>query len=1076
MKWLLPVVLFAALTQQAAQAQEMRLLRYPTIHGDSVVFTYASDLWVADRRGGAARRLTTHPGEERRARVSPDGSLIAFVASYDGNADVYVIPIEGGAPRRLTYDPDGEGVAGWTPDGKIAYTSTAGNFTMRQRRLWLIDPQGGLPRETPLSEFSDGSFFSDGKRVAYNRTGTHAQNWRRYRGGNVGRISLYDFDTNTYTELPSKGENSWFPMVVGNSIYYASDRNQGTVNLYRHDLSTKKDTQLTKYADVDVKWPSTDGKTIVYEHDGYLHAHDIATGKDERLTFKVRGDEISARPYMLKTGKLISSFALSPGGSRVVAEARGEIFNINAVGDDVRNLTATPGVRERRPRWSPDGKTVAYLSDASGEFQLVAQPASGGEVKQLSNHTGHSMRGFAWSPDGTRLAYWTDDYKLFLLNPETRESKEVFKAEYQGGMAFDWSPDGRWIAYVVRGKTGFGSIYMYEQATGKTTRITDGMYDDDNVQFDLSGKYLYFTSARTFRPTAGRFEASLKVENADRIYLIPLAKSLGNPLFPKTEDEGAAVADKGEGKSEDKSAGKTEKADAAPAQAVVDLDGMAERAVVLPVPAGEAGLLIGAKNGVYHYSQGKLRKFDLNSKQTASIYEGPEIEIQFNPDLSKFAYFADGALGVVEAKPNVKPGDGKVETRGVEALVDPRAEWRQMFWEAWRFEQDNFFREDLWGLDWKAIGKHYEQYLPFVNHRQDLYYVLGLMLSELGTSHAYVYESAEEPGSTDRAASAAMLGADYERQGQWVRFKQIYPGTLTQDSLRGPLGEPGLNVKAGDYLLEIDGRPVNAGVHPNSLLINKANRVVKLTVNDKPGMEGARKILVRPVAGESQIRYYEWAEQNRRKVAQMSGGRIGYIHYPDTAQGGQVAFIRGYYAQTDKDAIIFDGRFNSGGSPQPMVIPTLARRWQTVVRARNWQGSSEVQAINGPKVMLINGYAGSGGDLTPWMFRDLNMGMLVGTRTLGALVGIAEFRELMDGSQVSAPGYTRFDPRTGDWIAENRGVEPDIEVDARPDLTVGGHDPQLEKAVHYLSEQLKKNQPAIASPKLPPVKTAGSQR
>lgn len=1065
MKRLLFAALLAAFSLQAARAQEARLLRYPTVRGDWVVFTYAADLWAADRKGGAARRLTTHAGEERRARISPDGSQIAFVASYDGNVDLYVMPFAGGAPRRLTFDPNGEGLVGWTPGGKIAYTSTAGSFTPRQPRLWLVDPAGGLPTETPLAEFSDGSFFPDGKRVAYTRVGAHTQNWRRYRGGNVGRIAVYDFASNSYAELPNKGENSWFPMVVGDSIYYASDRNLGTVNLYRHDLSTKKDTQLTKYSDYDVKWPSTDGKTIVYEQDGYLHAYDIASGRDERLSFEVKGDELAARPYMLKVGRTITSLSPSPKGDRVAIEARGEIFDVAANGESVRNLTATPGVRERQPRWSPDGKSIAYLSDATGDFQIYSRPtAGGGAPRQLSSHTGKTIRGIEWSPDAKHLAYWLMDDSLYLMNVETRESKLVMKNEYGSDSSFAWSPDGRWLAFAVGGRNGFGAIHLYEVATAKATRVTDGMYDDGNVAFDLNGKYLYFTSARAFAPTPGRYELSLKVENADRVYLLPLSKEQGNPFFPKPDDAEETPA---------KPDAKAEKPPAGPPVVRVDLEGLGARAVALPIPAGEPGVLVGATGGVFHYTEGKLRKFDLNSKKTEMVYEGQPLRLMFNYDRSKFAYFADGTLGVADAKPGVKFGDGKVDTAAVEAWVEPAAEWRQMFWETWRFERDGFFREDLWGLDWEALGKHYEQYLPHVRHRQDFYYVLGLLLSELGTSHAYVDPGPAEPGSPDRSASASMLGADYERDGEWVRFKRVYAGTLTQDSWRGPLGEPGVNVKAGDYLLEIDGRAVNAGVHPNSLLINKANRVATLTVNDRPTLEGARRVRVKPVAGEAQLRYYEWVEANRRKVEQLSGGRVGYIHYPDTAQGGQVEFIRGYYSQTDKDAIILDGRFNSGGSPQPMVLPTLARRWQTVIHARNWQGGSEMRAVNGPKVMLINGYAGSGGDLTPWMFRDLGLGPLVGTRTMGALVGIAGYRELLDGTQVSAPGYTRFDPKSGEWIAENRGVTPDLEVDARPDLMAQGRDPQLEAAVEYLLGQLKKNPPSFAQPKLPPV---GSRR
>lgn len=1039
-------------------AEEMRLLRFPAVHGDTVVFTYAADLWVADRKGGPARRLTSHPGEETAAKISPDGAQVAFLASYDGDPDVYVMPIGGGPPRRLTYDGTEEYLVGWTPEGKVAYASTAGSFTTRQQRLWLVDADGGLPEATPVMELGDGSFLPGSNRLVYTRSRFHTRNWRRYRGGNNGRIAVYDFRLGTYTELVGGRENSWFPMVIGDSLFYASDRD-GTVNLYRRPLDGKgQEAQLTRFTEADLRRPVTDGKTIVYENDGYLRAYDIATGRDEKLTFAVQGDEIGARPYVLKVGKKIDNVALSAGGKRVAVEARGEILEIAANGKESWTRTGTPGVRERQPRWSPDGKSLAYLSDASGDYQIYLQPAAGGPGRQVGQHSGPAIEGLRWSPDSEWIASVTEDDRLAIVNVKTGASTAVVRAENGGGLTFDWSPDSRWIAYSSPGKNGFRAIYLYEVATGKSTRVTAGFYDDSNVAFDLNGKYLYFTSPRKLDPTPGRFEQSLKILGADVVCLLPLTKDLRNPLFPQAEPEGEKDAKEGKDSKDAK------------AEVRIDFEGLGERVVMLPLPAANEGYtLIGANNGVFAFQEGKLRKFDLASQETSMIYDGsPEVLMSFNADRSRLAYFEQETLGVAETKAGQKPGTGKIDTAALEVRVDPRAEWRQMFWEAWRFERNNYYRADMGGLDWQAVGKRYEKYLPSVAHRRDLDYVFGLMLGELSTSHAYVYPEPAEPGVAERAAKAALLGADYERGGpgdRYVRFARVYRGSLTLEGARGPLGEPGINVEPGDYLLEIDGQPVDASINPGALLINKAGRVVTLTVNGKPMLDGARRVQVRPIPNEADLRYYEWVEENRRKVDKLSGGRIGYIHYPNTSEGGQKEFIRGYYAQTDKDALILDERWNSGGNPQPMVLPTLARRRQTVSVYRRWGVGGEILAINGPKAMLINDYAGSGGDLTPWMWRDSGMGALIGTRTFGGLVGISAMTDLMDGGRVSAPSHARFDPRTGQQIAENVGIEPDIEVDLRPDLLAKGQDPQLEAAVKYLLEQLEKNPVKDAAPK-----------
>lgn len=1047
------------------QDTEMRLMRYPAINGDTVVFTYASDLWVANRSGGRARRLTSHAGDEIRARISPDGSLVAFTASYDGNPDVYVVPVDGGEPKRLTFDANNDAVINWGPGGKILYVSNSGSFNARQNRLWMIDPKGGMPIRTKIEEASDGSFFADGHRFAYNRFNSHGFNWRRYRGGSQGVISIFDMSSNAYSELPHKNENSWFPMAVGESIYYVSDRNQGTVNLFRYDLESKKDTQLTQFDDEDIKWPSTDGKTIVFEHDGYLNTYDIADGKTTQLNFLVRSDFVTTRPVVRKVDYQITGASLSPSAGRVAVEAHGEIFTVPAKPGDTRNLTRTPGVRERLPSYSPDGKALAYVSDADGEYQIYVQAVGGGDATQLTNLSKGMIQVFTWSPDSKTISFTTTANELYLLDVATKKVTTVFKPTYGGAADFDWSPDSKWIAYTDAAKTGFGRVFLYDVASGKATQVTEGYYDDGNVAFDQSGKYLYFVSSRTFSPQQGKFELSLRVTDTDRIYMIPLSKDLPDPLIPMGEDEDAKKPQTGDGPP-------------APPTVKIDFAGIADRILVLPMPAGSYQGLEGANEGVFYNSGGSLMKFDVRARSPITIMTGGG-RATFNAAHTKFAYFRGGReplLGIADVRPDVAPGTGRVDLSAVQTTVDPRAEWKQELWDAWRFERDHFYDAGMTGLNWKAIGDHYAKYLPYINHRSDLNYVLGLMLGELGTSHAYVQPAPPDPDQAP-LLSAALLGADYEVSGNAIRFKKIYRGSSFEEGRRGPLNEPGVNVADGDYLLEIDGQAVNAQVNPNSLLIGKAGQIVVLTVNGSASMTGARKVRVKPVTSEAAIRYVEWVEANRKKVAELSGGRIGYIHYPNTSQEGQTEFIRGFFGQVDKEALIMDERWNGGGFIQPMVVPTLARTSETIILNRNSPGGGpELAAVDGPKAMLINGYSGSGGDFTPWMFRDLKIGPLIGTRTWGGLVGIQGYYNLMDGGGVSAPSFAFYDQKSGEWVAENKGVSPNIQVDLRPDLVAEGHDPQLEKAVEVLLEELKKakkpaNRPAY--PVVPPRKGGG---
>lgn len=1050
------------------QAEEVRLLRYPAVHGDTIVFTYAGDLWVAKTGGGNARRLTSHPGLETRPKISPDGTMVAFTGSYDGNPDVYVIPIEGGEPKRLTYEAPNDNVLCWTPNGDIAFATTSG-MPYGQQRLMIAKPEGGLPARTPIEEVTELSYL-DKDTVVYTRAPSYNYNWRRYRGGTQGRISIYKFSTNSYSELPSGREQNYFPMAVGQDVYYISDKNLGTQNLYRYELGSKKVTQLTKFSDADVRWPSTDGKSIVFERDGFLWLYDIASASAKKLNPKIPSENLQARPYLRNLGNQISSISLSPSGVRVVVEARGELFSVPAKTGDTRNLTQTSGARERFPQWSPDGRQIAFISDATGSYELYVEPELGGAPRQLTSNSAIPMSGISWSPDGKMIGINTESNELWIASADTGKLTRVHKAAYGLG-DWDWSPDSKWIALIDTGANLFGSLNLYEVATGKMTKVTEGYYDDNAVSFDLGGKYLYLTSTRTFNPGFGQFEFSLKVQDAMRVYVMPLAADTGNPLVQPSEEEPEPPPAKPGGPP---AGGGTPPGPASPSVRV-DLNGMADRMIALPMGASTYPFIVGVNNGVLYYSSGTLSKFDLGTRESSVIVQGAPgggMALSFNPNRTKMAYYSGGTLGVVDVRPGITPGQGKVDTSAVEAVINPRDEWKQIFWEAWRYERDNFYDPNLLGLDWNAIGRRYAGYLQYVSHRTDLSYVLGMMLGELGTGHAYVQGG--DMGPMPAPVPVGQLGVDYAVEGNFIRLKKIYRGQQFEEARRGPLGEPGINVKDGEYLLAIDGRQVNAGVHPGSLMLNKVGRFVTLTVNDKPSMDGARKVRVRPIASESQLRYAEWSEGNRKLVAKLSDGRIGYMHVPNTSTEGAVEFTKGFYGQTDKDAMIVDERWNGGGYIQPWFVDTLARKIKAGIQSRNSiEDTSDAVAIEGPKVMLINQYAGSGGDFFPWMFRQAKVGLLIGKRTWGGLVGISGGVPLVDGGSVTAPEFSIYDRTTGEIIAENRGIDPDIDVDLRPDLVAKGVDPQLQKAVEVLMEQLKKMPPRKKRTRVPPVGKEG---
>jgi tricorn protease len=1096
--------LFAiALVLQAAAAAQTRpeatrLLRYPDISGASIVFTYAGDLWEVPRAGGTGRRLTANPGIEEFAKFSPDGRWIAFSGEYDGNVDVYVMPAEGGEPRRLTYHPTADLVLGWTPDSKrILFRSDRNSFSQRFTKLFTIGLEGGMPDQLPLPAGGLTSFSPDGSKIAYNRVATEFRTWKRYRGGWQQFISIYDLKTNTYSEVPHTLAADMFPMWYQDSIYFDSDRD-GVMNLYKYDLNTKDIKQITHYRDYDVKFPSLGGAAspaIVYENGGFIYTLDLQSEKTSQIPITVESDLSWARPEFMKVDKFITSFGLSPSGARAVFGARGEVFTVPAKKGDSRNITNTPGARELWPVWSPDGKWIAYFSDASGEYELYMRPQDGSGQEKRITTDGHAYRdGPKWSPDSTKLLFEEKTLKLYYV--DVNDGKPVVVDESHNGRIteYDWAPDSKWITYAKNGANNFGQVYLYSLDQRKPVAVTDGTTNDHAPAFDQNGKYLYFLGDRTYHPSFSGFELNLNFDNTTGIYAVTLAADTPSPFLPESDEEKAAAA---KAAAEAKPSPTESKPAEAPAAAAapkeatpaptpeapkpvkIDLENLSRRIVHVLVPPGNYGHLSAASDRIFYLAASPpspnappfaaLHTYDV-AKQEDSVLLGGVLDYDIDQKGDKVIYTAGPLYGIIDVRPGQKVGDGALDLSGLEMKVDPRAEWKQIFNEAWRTERDFYYDPTMRGLDWAAIKARYEQELPYVAHRSDLNYLIGEMIAELSTSHSYV-GGGDAPETLH--VSAGLLGADYEASNGYYRFKKIYAGDNSAEETRSPLTEPGVVVHEGDYLISAGGRPIKAGNDVFSFFENTVGKQVALRVNDKPSDEGARTVVVRPIASETALRYLDWFEGNRRKVYEATGGRCAYIYVPDTATAGMENFAKAFYPQTDKDAVIVDERWNSGGFVPDFFIERLKRQLLSYVAPR--EGNDQKvpgAAIFGPKVMLINEYSGSGGDAFPFFFREDGLGPLVGKRTWGGLVGIAGGLPMVDNGFVTAPEVAFWWYKNGksEWIVENKGVTPDYDIDARPDLVVSGHDPQLEKAIEIINEDLAKNPPLHpARPKYGPI-------
>ena len=1079
-QFLFSLLALSAATGAKADGNEARLLRFPATNGTDIVFSYAGDLYTAPIAGGEARRLTSHVGYEIFPCFSPDGKTIAFTGEYDGNREVYIIPADGGEPRRLTYtatnarDDVGDRmgpnniVMTWTPNGEgVVYRNRISDGF--DGRLWTAPLSDGMPQALPLPEGGFCSYAPDGKRMAYNRVFREFRNWKYYRGGMADDIWLYDPDAKKVENLTNNVAQDICPMWIGDDIYFISDRDR-TMNLFVYHTATRQTEKITDYTDYDIKFPSTDGKQIVYEHAGYLYRFDPQTGKNEQIRITLNAENIYARTEQKHVADYVTAARLSADGKRLAVTARGEVFDVPATKGVTRNISRTPGANEREADWSPDGRYIAYISDRTGETEIYLQPAEGGEPVQLTTGNDTYIRSLSWSPDSKTVLYTDRKNRIVTVDVASKTKNIVMQNPEQEFYSVNFSPDSRWITYTKPAANDFSVVYVYNLATKQEYPVTEKWYNSSSPVFSTDGKYLIFESDRDFNPIYGRLEWNHVYTRMGGIYLALLTNDTPSPFLPADE---AVNSDKEEeaGKVPAKDA---KKKDIKTEDKAVEIapEGIAGRIVKLPLSAGNYWNLYSDGQTVWYYGDNGTHAFSLKDQKDELIAENTVMAPMDGS--KKVLYMRGNSLYVGELSTQKVTLDNKVCLDDMVAPIDYQQEWAQIFDEAWRAYRDGFYVENMHGVDWKAIKEKYAVLLPYVKTRLDLNYIIGAMIAELACGHAYV-----NPGEYPKPERIGMglLGAELSRDEQtgFYRIDRILPGAPYSEKLRSPLTEPGMNIEEGDYITAIDGVPTTSVRNIYQLLIGKAGVLTELSVSSKAAADGARKVVVRPTDNEYPLYHYNWVQKNLRRVEEATDGRVGYIYIPDMGPEGLNEFARYFYPQLDKEALIIDDRANGGGNVSPMIIERLLRKpyRMTMSRTSTRTGTIPDATQYGPKILLINKYSASDGDLFPWSFKANKLGTVIGTRTWGGIVGISGSLPYMDGTDIRVPFFTNYDAKTGQWIVENHGVDPDILIDNDPIREQSGTDQQLEKAIEVALEQLKERKPLPGVPEPRTMKDLG---
>lgn len=1079
------------------------MLRYPDVSATHVVFVYANDLWVAPRAGGLASPLASPPGPEAFPRFSPDGSTIAFVGNYDGNRDLYTIPVGGGTPTRVTHHPAPETLTDFTAAGDLIFATSGFAGLGRQQQLFRVPAAGGLPQQLPVPYGANGAVSPAGEWLAYTPHSTDQRTWKRYRGGMATDVWLFHLTRHESKRITDWEGTDSLPMWHGHTVYYLSDAGSNhRLNLWSYDPQTAARTQLTDFAAYDVKFPSigpgpTGAGEIVFQLGPDLMLLDLAAGKAAPVEVRVPSDRRLIRPRAFDVSGSLASFELSATGKRIALEARGDVWTLPAEKGSPRNLTRTDGVAERFPAWSPDGRWIAYFSDATGEYELyVCQSDGRGALRQLTASDAALPAAFrynpTWSPDSQHIAFNDKAGGIFVHTLEPARTRRIDTEPWAEQPRLNWSHDSGWLAYTRGGRNQRQSVWLYDLRQEQAHQVTAGMFADSWPTFDRSGKYLFVASGREISaPVYDHTGETFVYVDSDVLLCIPLRKDLPSPFAPQSDEE--SFAGDGHSRTDDeddaerKSSAAADQDDHDPASQptsdrapekkpveplLIDLDGFEQRAVPLPVKRGNfSALHVNHKGHLLYIRRPKansgddpaVKLFDLKSekREEKTVIEGVR-DFAMSADGKKLAVWKDDKLAVLDAAADQKI-EKVVSRDGMSATIDPRAEWRQIFTEAWRIQRDYFYDPTMHGVDWPALRRQYEPMLADCVSREDVDYVIGELIAELNVGHAYVRGTAGAEAQPE--TSVGMLGCDFALESGAYRITKIYCGAAWDVDARGPLSQPGVDVRPGDYLLAVNGVPLDVTRSPWSAFQGLAGRTVTLTVNAAPrvmagagpaaSQPGDRVVVVELLNSESTLRYRDWIERKRAYVADQTGGRVGYIYVPNTGRDGQTDLFRQFHGQLDREALIIDERWNGGGQIPTRFIELLNRPIYNYWAKRDgfdWHSPGET--IPGPKCMLINGLAGSGGDAFPHYFRRAGLGKLIGTRTWGGLVGISGNPGFIDGGGTTAPTFAFYDP-DGTWGVEGHGVDPDLEVLDDPAKMVGGGDPQLDAAIALMLEELR---------------------